>query len=1446
MKMNEGPTQHTTTSGARSSLATTSEPEAKLSLMSCSPPDDSCIHVPPAEASGIEKRWKAWSDKVLKNDAWGRLWRILDKIPKEISILYDRIESNSKGEVKFDDVQRNKIYKEFFRIASTSFGELNVWEVDSLIQSDVIMNVLEFQDVGLNTKKKLAVEALKKSSSGGPYSVDQRETYDFEKFIVLLNDMVVLKTTYLNRKKQNLSYQFRIYFPLDPEMPAKQIWDILMMIILIYCSFDVPYNLAFSEEQSDGVWSLYEQWGLLLDCTLLLDIVLTFVTAIEVKGVMVFKFRAIANQYIRTWFFLDLLGSFPFDVVLQAVLSATLHGSGAIQILRVFKLVRMAKLLRTYRFFSRLNQLSRNERFAIFASFFSVFKAVFLLAFTAHTFGSIFTIILEDEGPNWIRNYRSGELENAGSFSRYVLSLYWATVSLTTMGYGDVVPVNTQERMLCILVAMSGSVVFSFCIGSLSSLMTDAKGADHTYRARVRTVRDYLDFRDISVVLKRRIRAYYTQSWMQSGAPYKEISILEDLTPSMRSSLLREIGASIQRDLAIFQGLDFECIGYIYSRLRSIEFEEEEVIYERGDAASHMYIVVSGKVTLYQRATAAADKSFSFKPGMGSPTPERGDGTHLGSGDTFGELSLFPDLSGTKMRPDAAVAATRVTAFTLSLKEIDDLHSHYPIVVQKLRELCVLRALECKVNGMLPMPAEVASVGMEQLKLNIRISQLQRDLLRRKETEVLRPAAADDGSGVMHFMLLPDANSTAGISGSAESDAARDAGWLSVSCVVSGAGELLCIEHSAAGLGMEGAQSLGFVVAGRSVCRALSTKEVAAYIPDPGRMLLGYAVTVFPFQNGEGGEKRNRETEGRRLLLFSATKYDFDELLEFIPQSPAAPAGLVRRESSSAARRGPSQPLRSAGAVRSSGLVLVSRKSKRGGDKTIVGERCAARPAVISTHVQRSSDSVCGIVVSSSCSVPQILPMPQGRSRSSSPAHRSCGYGVEGYSEQLPQLSRSDIRMQQPPQAAWRRANINIQDPLVDMAGNGCACGWGRALAEITRLAKENALLMAENKLLVTGSGASCHENLSQSATAGAVQAASQSDSVQTDTQNGAAESGASCIDDLTVAAGLAAAAFKGKHFQNADQNVISLADSSTQFKQLSCTSSAAQRKTAATVTATHGCVQVGGTAAAFPAVQSDGHQMLERSDESSSSPIRLEPVPPRTAVPQISLRALPNQGFSVSSASSSCRAIVERPLNEQNGSCKAPPEIARLPSAPFDQPSALTSAWIRQRNPATMAIKEAAIMGGDPCPELMSLLPRLMASTYSGPSSKTAGITEQINPGLKHVEPLPTTADTVEDATNHRLPQAHGLADELGGSSNGLGGDGWRMEPPVDEQCEGRAVGLTVLDLEAGIRGIARSAAAAADTQLASRLSKARASGSNGGGGGGKNALNPSVQRLM
>jgi voltage-gated potassium channel Kch len=55
----------------------------------------------------------------------------------------------------------------------------------------------------------------------------------------------------------------------------------------------------------------------------------------------------------------------------------------------------------------------------------------------------------------------------------YAASVYFTMQTLTTVGYGDIRIVQTEERVLCILLEFVGVIFFSFAAGSLTQLISN-------------------------------------------------------------------------------------------------------------------------------------------------------------------------------------------------------------------------------------------------------------------------------------------------------------------------------------------------------------------------------------------------------------------------------------------------------------------------------------------------------------------------------------------------------------------------------------------------------------------------------------------------------------------------------------------------------------------------------------------------------------------------------------------------------------------------------------------------------------------------------------------------------------------------------------------------------------------------------------------------------------
>ena len=143
---------------------------------------------------------------------------------------------------------------------------------------------------------------------------------------------------------------------------------------------------------------------------------------------------------------IDLLAILPF--LLEAVVSQHLD----LRFLRVFRLVRMLKLTRYTSALQTLYKVVQREWQVIFAS---VFVMMLLVVLTASL-----GFLLEHEA-------------QPDKFENIPQSIYWAIITLASVGYGDISPITPLGRLLTVVVALIGIGIFAIPAGLLASAFTD-------------------------------------------------------------------------------------------------------------------------------------------------------------------------------------------------------------------------------------------------------------------------------------------------------------------------------------------------------------------------------------------------------------------------------------------------------------------------------------------------------------------------------------------------------------------------------------------------------------------------------------------------------------------------------------------------------------------------------------------------------------------------------------------------------------------------------------------------------------------------------------------------------------------------------------------------------------------------------------------------------------
>ena len=168
-------------------------------------------------------------------------------------------------------------------------------------------------------------------------------------------------------------------------------------------------------------------------------------------------------RYFYTWGWIDLLSSIPAIDVFR-------WGRGA----RVFRILRVLRGFRAARLLGQFAFERRSE---------SAIWAALLIAILVMIFGSIGILQLEVDPESTIQNADD--------------ALWWAFVTMTTVGYGDEYPVTPSGRVLAVIVMAVGIGLFGTFTAYLASTFLAPEGAGQDeelarLRAEVRELREIL------------------------------------------------------------------------------------------------------------------------------------------------------------------------------------------------------------------------------------------------------------------------------------------------------------------------------------------------------------------------------------------------------------------------------------------------------------------------------------------------------------------------------------------------------------------------------------------------------------------------------------------------------------------------------------------------------------------------------------------------------------------------------------------------------------------------------------------------------------------------------------------------------------------------------------------------------------------------------------------
>ncbi|CAK8997999.1 Potassium/sodium hyperpolarization-activated cyclic nucleotide-gated channel 4 (Hyperpolarization-activated cation channel 4) (HAC-4), partial [Durusdinium trenchii] len=327
-------------------------------------------------------------------------------------------------------------------------------------------------------------------------------------------------------------------YVLCPNSWRRICWDFLTCIFILFEISISPLQLYRMGELLRNTTDLL-QW--ISTSFWLLDIVVSFFSAVYLNETLLYRLRDIAFHYLRSWFFFDVAMLIP-DLIVVFLPNFNDGPASVVRIVRFRRLVRLIRFLQLIRLWNVVQSYASLEYRMTFlkTKFGSLIQPVLtvtvIIGLSVHVLGSLWYYVGDVDG-GWVLKEGLHEVSIARQYTR---SMEWALSKLPPSALRVSVELHTPaERWLGIfgtgMALLCGSIFVSF----LTNTMADVARERTRTTKIMQSVRKYCSMHGISyrhtMQMRRYVEHEHRRKEMNSHMP-----LLEDLPEGMVRELFQE------------------------------------------------------------------------------------------------------------------------------------------------------------------------------------------------------------------------------------------------------------------------------------------------------------------------------------------------------------------------------------------------------------------------------------------------------------------------------------------------------------------------------------------------------------------------------------------------------------------------------------------------------------------------------------------------------------------------------------------------------------------------------------------------------------------------------------------------------------------------------------------------------------------------------------------
>ncbi|NXS08591.1 CNG3 protein, partial [Neodrepanis coruscans] len=548
-----------------------------------------------------------------------------------------------------------------------------------------IPGVFACYNINNNSNKDADEKKRKKEKKSKPEKIMDGETQK--------NKEKKEKNKNKSKKKENTEEKKKDIFTIDPAGNIYYNWLFCITMPVMYNWTMIIARACFDELQHDflAAWFIIDYVS---DAIYVADMFVQTRTGYLEQGLLVKEEQKLREKYKKSFQFkLDFLSIIPTDLLYFKL------GLNYPE-LRINRLLRVARM---FEFFQR------TETRTNYPNIFRISNLVMYIVIIIHWNACVYYSISKAIGfgaDTWVYPNTS-DPEFARLTRKYVYSLYWSTLTLTTIGETPP-PVRDSEYFFVVVDFLVGVLIFATIVGN--------------FQARIDAIKQYMHFRNVSKDMEKRVIKWFDYLWTNKKA-VDEREVLKYLPDKLRAEIAINVHLETLKKVRIFADCEAGLLVELVLKLQPQVYSPGDYICRKGDIGREMYIIKEGKL-----AVVADDGITQF--------------VVLSDGSYFGEISIL-NIKGSKAgnRRTANIKSIGYSdLFCLSKDDLMEALTEYPDAKAMLEEKGKQILMK---DGLLDI--EIANLGSDPKDLEEKVAYMER-AMDRLQTKFARLLAEYEGA----------------------------------------------------------------------------------------------------------------------------------------------------------------------------------------------------------------------------------------------------------------------------------------------------------------------------------------------------------------------------------------------------------------------------------------------------------------------------------------------------------------------------------------------------------------------------------------------------------------------------------------------------------------------------------------------------------------------------